>query len=88
MKYEAHIKTGDYSFLGFELEGTVEEAVQAYRDLERAYNGGAGVGIKKLAEIIHEYCKTGNIADGGGYDFSSNESLLLNELKKLVRKSK
>lgn len=87
MKYEGHIKTGDYEYLQFELEGTAEEAVEAYRSLQEAWKGGKGLGMKEFAKIVLEYCKTGAIVNGGDKDFSSNEKLLLGELKKIIRRS-
>jgi hypothetical protein len=49
---------------------------------------GPGLGMKQFANILHEYCTTGGIVNGGEYEFSEHESLLLNELKKLMRKDK
>lgn len=88
MKYTGQISTGQYEYLNFELEGSAEEAVAEYKTLQRLYTGGSGVGIKKLAEVITEYCKTGSIVEGHEYDFSTNEALLIGEIKKLIRKSK
>lgn len=88
MKYELHVPVEQYGFIAATIEGSAEDAVIAYKELARVWNGAEGVGISKLAQIIHEYCTTGAIAEGGGYDFSTNERLLLNEIKKLVRKNK
>lgn len=88
MKYDYQIRTGEYEFIHGEIEGTAEEAVAAFLDLRRQFNGGPGVGMKDFAKIVHEYCTTGNIVNGGEHDFSANEKALLGEIKKLVRKDK
>lgn len=86
MKFSYQIRTGEYEFINGEVEGTAEEAVSAFHDLRRQFNGGQGVGMKDFARIVHEYCTTGAIQNGGDKDFSANEKLLLGEIKKLVRK--
>lgn len=53
MKYEAHINTGEFSYIGYSLEGTAEDAVRAYKELETLYKiGNAGMPKKEFEEII------------------------------------
>lgn len=85
MKYLAHVPTEQYGFISIEIEGTALEAVAAYKELSAAFQGGQGVGMKALAQILHEYCVTGAIVNGGNHDFSTNEQLLLAEVRKLKR---
>lgn len=87
MKYLSHVPVEQYGFISVETD-TQEEAVVEYKALQRLYTGGSGVGMKKLAEVITEYCQTGSIVEGHEYDFSTNEALLIGEIKKLIRKTK
>lgn len=77
-----------YAYIETEFEGTPDEAVVEYLRLTSLVQGGAGVGMKALAQIIYEYCTTGAIVNGGEYDFSLNEKTLLGEIKKIVRNNK
>lgn len=88
MKYIAHVPTEQFGFISIEIEGNAEDAVLAYKELSRAFQGGEGMGMKSFAQILHEYISTGGIVNGGEHEFSTNESLLLNEVKKLMRKDK
>lgn len=88
MKYNGRISTAQYEFIEFETEGSPEEAVMALRDLKRAYEGGSGLGMKEFAKVLVEYIQTGGIVDGGNYEFSSNEQILIHEVKKLLRSQK
>jgi hypothetical protein len=89
MKHLLRVPTNEqYAYIEAEYEGDANGAVEAYLSLTAAVRGGSGVGIKKLAQIIHEYCTTGVIVNGGDLDFSLNEKTLLGEIKKLIRKEK
>lgn len=86
MKYLAHVPVEQYGFISAETD-TAEEAVAEYKALQRLYTGGSGIGMKKLAEIIVEYCTTKGMVNGHEHDFSTNEALLVGEIKKLLRKT-
>lgn len=86
MKYLAHVPTEQYGYISVEIEGTPEEAVEAYRALQGAWKGGDGLGMKSFAKVVLEYCTSKEIANGGDHNFSTNEKLLLGEIKKLLRK--
>lgn len=88
MKYLGHVPTESYGFISVEVEGTPDEAVMAYKELKRAYEGGEGHTMKEFAKMVYEYCTTEGIKNGGDSDYSSNEKLLLGELTKLIRKNK
>lgn len=92
MKYTLRLPTNDqYGYIEIEGEKDGEnfEGVLAhYSEAMRRIKGGSGVGMKDFAKIVHEYCTTGNIVNGGEHDFSANEKALLGEIKKLVRKDK
>lgn len=88
MKHTFHIATGQYEFIEQEFEGTPEEAVAAYNDLKRAYDGGEGMGMKEYAKVIVELVRTGGVKQGGNNDYSANESALLGAITKLLREEK
>lgn len=88
MKAVLHFPTEQYGYSEVEIEVEApEEAIEAYNLALNASRTGDGVGIKQLAQIIHEYCLTGAIKGGADYQdrYSKNESLLIGEIKKLVR---
>lgn len=87
-KYEAHVPTEQFGFISVTVEGSAHDAILAYKELSRLWNRGEGIGMKEFAKILVEYISTGQIAMGGDYEFSTNEKLLLNEVKKLMRKDK
>lgn len=89
MKHLLRVPTKEtYAFIEAEYEGESDGAVAAYQELQRAIQGGTGIGMKKLAAVVHEYCTTGAISMGGNTDYSVNERALLSELTKLIRKNK
>lgn len=77
-----------YAFYEFQFEGTVEEAMAEYKRITDLVHGNQGVGIPKLAEIVIELVRTGGIVEGGNYDFSASESLLVGAITKCLRKEK
>lgn len=93
MKYTLRIPTKEqYAYIEAEYEGDAladpEELVAAYNALTRAVLGGTGLGMKAFAALLVEYIQTGGIPNGGNNEYSTNESLLLGEITKLIRKNK
>lgn len=87
-RYELRVPTKEqYAYITCFYEGDAAGAVSAYNELTRAVLGGTGVGMKALAGIVIELVKTGGISMGGNYDFSSNESALIGEITKQLRKN-
>ena len=69
-----------------DFEGLGPEDVRSvYDSYKAAFEDGQGIGMKHFANVVHEYCTTEAIVNGGEHDFSTNEKLLLGELKKLIR---
>lgn len=64
MKYQGQIRTGDFEYLHFEVEGTAEEAVEKYRELKSAWEGGAGLPEKEFNAALDEYLTTKTLTDG------------------------
>ena len=86
MKYTAHVPVEQYGFIEVEAD-SAEDVITEYRSIKRRYEGGAGIGVKALAKVLAEYCKTGSIVNGHEYEFSAAEASLVNEVKKLLRKT-
>lgn len=74
-----------YAYYEFQVEGTPEEAMTEYRRLTDLVHGVGGVGIAKLAELVIELVR-GGIQNGGNYEFSINETLLISAITKVLRK--
>lgn len=64
-KYIAHVPTEQYGFISAELEGTAEEAVQAYNNLKKEYAGGAGLPSREFCSFMDYYVTTGRMPDDG-----------------------
>ena len=52
MKYLAHVPTEQYGFLSVEIEGSADDAVQAYKELQRAWRGGEGLTTKEFNKFL------------------------------------
>lgn len=91
MKYLLRVPTKEqYAYIEEEFEGDAEGAVSAYETLTRLVQGGVGISAKDFAKLIHEYCTSGEIVNGGDIHetLSPGQGVVLNELKKLIRKTK
>ena len=88
MKYEAHIQTGPFSFIGFtDLEGTAEEAAQAYRGLEPSLstgNYGPGIDKKDFNKFIDDMLGRQGIPNGADLyaQMNSIQQFTVQELKR------
>ena len=52
MKFSGQISTGQFEYLAFEVEGTPEAAVEAYRALQVAFKGGEGLPEKEFNAFL------------------------------------
>lgn len=89
MKYTGHIKTGDYEFLQFELEGTAEDAVEHYRALQEAWKGGTGIPHKDWCRFLDVYLSTGTPPEDGmslWQDMDERQKWMVNETKKCLKR--
>lgn len=89
MKFTGHIKTGDYEFLQFELDGSAEDAVAAYKELQDAWKGEDGTGIthKDWCRFLDTYLSTGSPPEDGmslWQDMNSEQKRVVNECKKTL----
>lgn len=89
MKYTGQIKTGEYEFLNFEMEGDAHEAVAAYRELRNAYDGGPGLNHKDWCRFVDVYVSTGKPPEDGmslWQDMGHEQRVVVNELKKAFKR--
>lgn len=47
----------------------------------------AGLSEKDFVKVFCEYAQTGAIVDGGNYEFSDAQKVLMGEMRKLIRKN-
>lgn len=82
MKYLAHVPTEQYGFISIEVEGTAEEAVQAYKELQEAFKGGSGLPTKEFNAWLDSYLegKPGSVNEWE--QMSTVQKLVINEIKK------
>ena len=84
MKYLAHVPTESYGFISVEVEGTAEDAVEAYVELQRANkNVGEGLSQKDFNEWIDGFLsarKAGSVEQWEKMSFT--QKLVINEIKK------
>lgn len=64
MKYLGHVPTEQYGFISFELEGTVDEATEAYRALQRTWASGPGLSLKEMDSFLDQQLSGNGIKDG------------------------
>lgn len=91
-KYTGQISTGQYEFLAFELEGTAEEATEAYKGLQEAWNpkqDGIGVPLKEFNAFLDSFLNTSHAPDGGlevWERMSTQQKIIVNEVKKSIKR--
>lgn len=81
-KYTCHVPTEQYGFIAVEVDGTADEAVEAYNDLKIAFTEGAGLAPKEWNSWLDEYLKgkAGNIEEWEQMSFKQKS--IINEIKK------
>lgn len=92
MKYLAHVPTEQYGYVSVEVEGTAQEAVEAYRELVGAWKGeqgGAGIDPKTFNKFLDEYLTTGKITGAGDVweDLSKVQQVVFSEIKKSYKRT-
>jgi hypothetical protein len=89
MKYKGHIATGNYEFLEVELEAeTPQEAVEAYKAMQRAYQTGGGLPEPQWRALLDEFLSTGKVANGGDFweELDDRQRWMCNEIKKSIKR--
>lgn len=92
MKYLCHVPTEQYGFISCEVEGSAEDAAEAYKEVKLFFGQVAKKRIndKEFGEIYDEYLKTGKVANGGEFyeDLTTVQKIELNGLKKSKNRNK
>lgn len=83
MKYTLRLPTKEYSYIEIEAEGTVEEAVHAFTELDQAYNSDKeGLNVQEWAKVRDHYVETGVIDIEDFEKLSKSQSWFIGQLKK------
>ncbi len=91
MKYQFQISTGQFEYILQEGEfSTADEAVDAYKALQRSYKVGVGLPQKEWNASIEEYANTGTLKNGTELYAQMNEyqRFYFQEQKKLFARLK
>lgn len=88
LKYEGHVSTGMYSYIGFTDAATPEEAARAYREIEGAMKPTPinALPKKEFDEVLDNYLTTGQIPNGA--DLYAQMSPLQQEVLQIIKRSK
>lgn len=91
MKYEAHVPVEQYGFISVELEGSAQDAVQAYEEVKQALNQDAGPGLphRDWCRFLDVYVSTGSPPEDGmslWQDMDAIQKNVVNELKKCIKR--
>lgn len=88
-KYDFQITTGQFEFIHGEIEGTPEDAVEAFKALKLAFNGGSGLGDREWNKFLDSYLATGSITGDPGElaNLSKAQAWLINEIKKSKKRT-
>jgi len=90
MKYTAHVPVEQYGFISVEIDGTPEEAVEAYEGLKKASQGGVGLPNKEWNRFLDCYVFTGKPPEDGialWEAMDSRQRDIVNEVKKVLKRA-
>lgn len=90
-KYTCHVPIEQYGFISCELEGTAEDALEAYQELSHAKDGGTGISMKEFNTFFDSYVNTGHAPENGmevWERMSLDQKKILNEFKKCLARIK
>ena len=101
MKYLLHIPTEQYGFISAEIERVEEEgtyagriatphdAVEAYKAVQEAFKGGAGVSSKDFNAFLDTYISTGKPGELEVWEqMTDQQKIVINEVKKCFSRIK
>lgn len=87
-KYTLRLPTDQYAYIEIEAEGTPEDAVQAFTELQSAYNSNIeGLNIQQWAKTRDTYVKTGEISQEDYEALSKAQKFVINEIKKSLKRN-
>lgn len=89
-KYLCHVPTEQYGFISVELEGEAPDAVDAYKELQRAWGAGEGLSAKEWTGFLDTYVSTGKPPEGGlelWERMDVRQRDIVNEIKKTIKRN-
>lgn len=89
MKYLCHVPSEQYGFISVEVEGTPEEAVEAYFGLSRAIRGGDGIDNKVFLALLDELWTKKSISGDPGIisDMSKSQQEIVRAVKLMIKRN-
>lgn len=90
MKTTVQIKTGEFEYIMQELDGTPEEAVEAYQHLKAAYQGVTGtdklLAVPLWNVLLDSYLNGGSMTSDDYYAMSPTQQFCIQEIKKAFKR--
>lgn len=90
MKTTVQIKTGEFEYIMQELDGTPDEAVEAYQALRSAYQGVTAtdklLDAKKWNPLLDKYLNGGSMSSEDYYAMSPTQQFCIQEIKKSLQR--
>lgn len=90
-KYICHVPIEQYGFISVEIEGTAEDALEAYQEISHAKKGGINVSSKDFNDFIDTYISTGRPPEKGfelWENMSTEQKVIINHIKKHFNRAK
>lgn len=88
MKYLAHVPTEQFGFISVELEGEAHEIVEAYKELQGAWEGGIGLPAKEF-NALFDKLYTKKVLDGDPGELEKLnicQKFAIDSLKRAIRR--
>ena len=94
VKYLLHVPTEQYGFISVEMEGSIEEVVEHYKDVQKEWKGGKplpqgrGIDNKLFQKMLDEYLVTQKITGAGDVweELSREQGIIFQEIKKAFKR--
>ena len=87
-KYELRVPTTEpYAYINCVMEGTHEEAVEAYHELTKMVHGGFGIEGKEWNKVLDKYLAGGSMSADDGENMSKEQKWLIKEIDKSIARA-
>ncbi len=90
MRHTFHIATGQYEFMEQTFDGTSEDAVEAYKELKKAWDRDDGLGLpsKLWNKWIDDYLSGRGAGSVEEWEqMSKEQKIIINEIKKSLKRT-
>jgi len=87
MKYKAHIKTGDFEFIGIESDDR-DELIQEYFEVKGIFKDRQGHNQKEWARVRNDYVNKGEITIEDMEGCNKSQRYFINEIKLVIKNNK